>query len=118
MTTLIDYWRIIKSDMLLVEAVYVRVLHRKRPGPLPAPPRAGDKRQARRKVNLEVRSGRWPLASSVPCVDCGHVWTNSSKRRHEYDHCSGYGTNGHLIAEVICQACHLIREGIRMKEVD
>ena len=99
------------------KSVYIRVASKKPAGSQQSPARPGDKKQARRKVNLEVRTGRWPHPNTLPCVDCGHLWFEGSKRRHEYDHFLGYDSMGHLKVEAVCQACHLIREGMRLREV-
>lgn len=65
-----------------------------RPGPAPHPPRSGDKKQARQRINVEVRTGRRPRPDSLPCADCGHVWRDG-ERRHEYDHHLGYDAAHH-----------------------
>lgn len=56
-----------------------------RPGSSPKLPIDGDKKQARRRINVEVRTGRRPHPNTIPCVDCGHIW-KMGERRHEYDH--------------------------------
>lgn len=81
-----------------------------RPGPTPFAPRAGDKKQARQRINVEVRQGRRPHPNAVPCVDCGHVWTKG-ERRHEYDHHRGYAPEYHYDVESVCTACHARRDG-------
>ena len=81
------------------------------------PPRDGDKAQARRSINTAIRWGKMPHPNSLPCVDCGHVWAQGSARRHEYDHTNGYGALFHRVVEVVCQGCHLIREGERLKRL-
>jgi hypothetical protein len=78
-----------------------------RSGPSPLAPRDGDKRQARRKVNLEVRMGRWPHPGMVACTDCGHLGDGP---RHEYDHYLGYQGEHHLHVQVVCAPCHHVRE--------
>ncbi len=78
-----------------------------RSGPLPAMPRDGDKKQARHKVNLEVRSGRMARPSNIACVDCGHLGDGP---RHEYDHHLGYSAAHHLDVEAVCAPCHHTRE--------
>jgi hypothetical protein len=78
-------------------------------GPPPAPQRDGDVRQARRRVNVMVRTGRFPRPNSVACLDCGHEWS-PGERRHEYDHYLGYGTGHHLDVQVVCSTCHHKRE--------
>lgn len=79
-----------------------------RPGPAPHPPRDGDKKQARQRVNVEVRTGRRPRPNTIPCVECGHIW-KEGERRHEYDHYLGYGAAHHLHVEVVCTLCQRAR---------
>src|SRR5206468_3053283 len=69
----------------------VAITQRKTPGPPAIPARDGDKKQARRRVNVLVRTGRLEPANDVACLDCGHVWTPGCGARHEYDHYRGYG---------------------------
>lgn len=83
-----------------------------RPGPAPAPARDGDREQARQRVNVEVRTGRRPHPNTLPCTDCGHVWSEG-ERRHEYDHHLGYAPEHHLDVEVVCTTCHAARESRR-----
>lgn len=71
--------------------------------------RDGDVKQARRTVNAHVEAGRWPAPASLPCVDCGHVWSDG-ERRHEYDHHLGYAAKHHESVEPVCTTCHHIRE--------
>lgn len=79
-----------------------------RPGPAPAPPRDGDKKQARQRINVEVRTGRRPHPNSLPCADCGHAWSEG-ERRHEYDHHLGYAAEHHHSVESVCTTCHARR---------
>src|SRR5262245_30203812 len=44
--------------------------------------RDGDKRQARGRANILVRSGLLPNPNTIPCVDCNHFGDGP---RHEYD---------------------------------
>lgn len=81
---------------------------RKRYGPLPKPARDGDRKQARQRINVEVRTGRRPRPNTLPCVDCGHVWAEG-ERRHEYDHHLGYAPEHHLTVEPVCTTCHARR---------
>lgn len=81
-------------------------------GPMPDRPRDGDKRQARRRINVEVREGRRPHPNALPCVDCGHIWT-SGQRRHEYDHHLGYAPEHHYNVEAVCTKCHHARSNTR-----
>lgn len=96
---------------------YVPVVDPRPGGPPRSPQRDGDKRQARASINRNVRTGLLPVANTVPCVDCGHVYTPGSKRRHEYGHHYGYSSGKHLTAEVVCLACHFLREGARWKNL-
>ena len=80
-----------------------------RPGPSPHPPRSGDKKQARQRINVDVRTGRRPHPNTLPCVDCGHIW-KPGERRHEYDHYLGYDADHHQDVEVVCTTCHARRD--------
>lgn len=81
----------------------------RRYGPLPNPPRDGDKRQARQRINVEVRTGKRPHPNQLPCADCGHVW-EEGERRHEYDHYKGYAPDHHYDVESVCTVCHSTRD--------
>lgn len=83
-----------------------------RPGPAPTPPRDDDRRQARQRINVEVRSGRRLRPNALPCVDCGHVW-RPGERRHEYDHHLGYSSAHHLDVQAVCTLCHHKRGRLR-----
>lgn len=83
-----------------------------RPGPIPSPARDGDKRQARQRINVEVRTGRRTHPNLIPCADCGHAWS-AGERRHEYDHHRGYAAQHHLSVEAVCTTCHHRREEAR-----
>lgn len=83
-----------------------------RPGPAPKQPRAGDRMQARQRVNVEVRTGRRPHPNTLPCSDCGHTW-RKGERRHEYDHHLGYEPEHHLDVEPVCTTCHAARDNAR-----
>ena len=76
-----------------------------RSGPAPDPPRDGDQKQARRRINVEVRTGRRPHPNTFPCALCGHVWT-LGERRHEYDHYLGYAAEYHYTVRPVCTKCH------------
>lgn len=79
-----------------------------RPGPSPKPPVDGDRKQARQRINVEVRTGRRPHPNALPCADCGHVWSHGD-RRHEYDHHKGYAAEHHYDVEAVCTTCHAQR---------
>jgi len=81
-------------------------------GPLPHPPRDGDKSQARQRINVLVRTARLPRPNTLPCTDCGHRWTQG-ERRHEYDHARGYDGANHYHVEAVCSACHHKRSSER-----
>lgn len=83
-----------------------------KPGPAPMPARDGDKQQARQRINVEVRTGYRPHPNSLPCVDCGHVWSNG-ERRHEYDHHKGYAAEHHHDVVPVCTLCHAKRDSKR-----
>lgn len=83
-----------------------------RPGPAPMPPRDGDKKQARQRINVEVRAGRRPHPNLLPCTDCGHVWVED-ERRHEYDHHLGYAPEHHLEVQPVCTTCHARRDSTK-----
>ncbi len=78
-------------------------------GPAPKPPEDGNKKQARQRVNVEVRTKRRPHPNSIPCADCGHIHSEG-ERRHEYDHHLGYSKEHHLDVESVCTICHNRRE--------
>ena len=82
-----------------------------RPGPAPRPPRAGDKRQARQRINVEVRDGRRAHPNTLPCAKCGHVW-QPGERRHEYDHHLGYAAEHHYDVQPLCTKCHHAKDGM------
>lgn len=83
-----------------------------KPGPSPAAPRDGDKKQARQRINVEVRTGYRSHPNTLPCKDCGHVW-RPGERRHEYDHFKGYAAAHHYDVEPVCTLCHAIRDSAR-----
>lgn len=79
-------------------------------GPPPNPPRSGDKKQARQRINVEVQTGRRANSNDFPCVDCGHF---GGDRRHEYDHHLGYDAKHHGDVEPVCTLCHAARDSAR-----
>ena len=78
---------------------------RKKMGPRPAFEREGDAKQARRRINVLVRTGRLPKPNNVPCQRCGHIHLKGEKR-HEYHHVFGYSAGNHLLAVPLCTTCH------------
>lgn len=80
----------------------------KQHGPNPNPPRDGDKKQARQRINVLVRTGRWPHPNTLPCSDCGDVFPESG-HRHEYDHYLGYGYDHHYDVQPVCSVCQRMR---------
>lgn len=86
-----------------------------KPGPAPKLPCDGDRKQARQRVNVEVRCGRRPHPNELPCVDCGHVWA-IGERRHEYDHHLGYAAEHHLDVQPVCTICHAARDSVKAKQ--
>lgn len=86
-------------------------------GPLPNPPRDGDKKQARQRINVEVRTGKRPHPNELPCVECGHIWV-PMERRHEYDHHWGYAAEHHYHVEAVCTLCHSKRDGLKSNAVE
>lgn len=86
-----------------------------RPGPAPNPPRDGDRKQARQRINVEVRTGRRPHPNTLPCADCGHEWSEG-ERRHEYDHFMGYAAEHHYAVESVCTTCHAARDSSKAKQ--
>lgn len=81
-------------------------------GPKANAPRDGDRKQARRRINVEVRSGRREHPNDLPCVDCGHIWS-PGERRHEYDHHKGYAAEHHYDVEPVCTVCHAARHNVK-----
>jgi hypothetical protein len=80
----------------------------------PHRPPAAAQEAAHRALRLAVRYGRIPRASTLPCVDCGHVWT-PGERRHEYDHHLGYAPEHRLDVQPVCTTCHADRERARRR---
>jgi hypothetical protein len=66
--------------------------------------RDGDKRQARSRVNILVRSGIIAAPGTLPCLDCGDV-----RQRHTYDHHLGYAAEHHEHVQPVCYQCHALR---------
>lgn len=87
------------------------------PGPVPLTPREGDKKQARERVHTEVRNGRMPSASSIPCMDCGRMW-KAGEQEHHYDHFKGYAVKDHLEVQAVCSPCHTRRGFSRGEHVN
>lgn len=83
-----------------------------RPGPAPHAPRSGDKKQARQRINVEVREGRRAHPNNLACTDCGHCWSGG-EQRHEYDHHLGYDAAHHLDVQPVCTLCHAKRDNAK-----
>jgi len=79
---------------------------RKKPGPKRITNRDGDKRQARKRVNQEVKIGNLPNPNELACTDCGHI---GNDKRHEYDHYLGYSEEHFFDVEPLCSRCHIHR---------
>jgi hypothetical protein len=94
---------------VLAAARYVPVplTERRKRGAQQAPPRDGDKKQARRRIQYLIKACKIPNPNTVSCVDCGHL---GQDHRHEYDHHMGYGAEHHETVEVVCKPCHFRRE--------
>lgn len=88
--------------------VYVKRGRRSTRGVFRAATRDGDKRQARARVNHAVDVGQIPDPNSLPCADCGHVY--SGQTRHEYDHYLGYSAEHQMSVQAACAPCHRRRE--------
>lgn len=86
-----------------------------KPGPAPMAPRNGDKRQARQRINVEVRTGYRPHPNAMPCADCGHVWLEG-ERRHEYHHHHGYSASHHYDVIPLCTVCHSRRDSEKARQ--
>ena len=74
-------------------------------GPSPSPPRSGDKKQARQRINVLVRTGKIPHPNSLPCSSCGHIHDKANER-HEYHHYLGYSAENHYKVISLCTKCH------------
>lgn len=81
-------------------------------GPKAKPPREGDKKQARQRINAEVRTGRRQHPNTLSCADCGHRYA-PGERRHEYDHHRGYAAAYHYDVQPVCTLCHAKRDSFR-----
>lgn len=79
--------------------------NRKRMGPPPGSERPGDKKQARHRVNVLVRTSKIPRPNDLSCSDCGHIH-KKGERRHEYDHHEGYAIGKHTVVIALCSKCH------------
>lgn len=72
-------------------------------GPQRIARRAGDKTQAKARINHDVEHGLRPNPNSLFCVNCGH---KGSDRRHEYHHVMGYSEMHHYDVLPLCSTCH------------
>ena len=84
-------------------------------GPPPMEPRSGDKKQARQRINVLVRTGKIAHPNTIPCVDCGHVYADG-ERRHEYDHHLGYAAEHHYSVQSVCTTCHAKRDNSKANQ--
>jgi hypothetical protein len=82
---------------------------RSKMGPAPHPPRDGDKKQARKRIEVDIRNGWLAHPNTLPCFDCGHVW-KLGDWRHSYDHYLGYGAAHHRDVQPVCVKCHHKRD--------
>ncbi len=91
------------------ERLRSRNKYQKKQRPIPGrsfvPPRDGDKKQARRRINYFVEAGLLPQPNDLPCFDCGCVWVPGGVR-HEYDHHLGYASENHENVQAVCSTCH------------
>lgn len=87
----------------------------RRYGPDPKPARDGDRKQARQRINVEVRTGRRSHPNNLPCADCGRLWSEGGPR-HEYDHYLGYAAEHHLHVEAVCVPCHAKRDSAKARQ--
>lgn len=92
--------------------IYIKKGRPAHSGPPPFPPRAGDKLQARQRINVLVRTGKLLHPRELPCFDCGHIWI-AGQRRHEYDHYNGYDAEHHYDVQAVCTICHSRRANER-----
>ena len=82
---------------------------RSKMGPAPNPPRDGDKKQARKRIEVDIRNGWLAHPNTMPCTDCGRVW-KPGDYRHTYDHYLGYGAQHHRDVQPVCVQCHSDRD--------
>ena len=97
------------SSCIRARGAKARAIYVRRPRPTPGrsfvPPRDGDKRQAKRRINYFVEAGLLPSPNSLPCSDCGHIWRPRGWR-HEYHHDRGYAAEHHEHVIALCSRCH------------
>ncbi len=65
--------------------------------------RDGDYRQARARINADVRLGLRPNPNELYCAKCGH---KGEDKRHEYHHVMGYSPEHHNDVLPLCTICH------------
>lgn len=65
--------------------------------------RAGDKLQARSRINHDMKLGLRPDPNALHCALCGH---KGDDRRHEYHHAMGYEPEHHYDVLPLCSTCH------------
>jgi len=69
--------------------------------------RPGDKKQARARINADIRQGLRPNPNDLYCSLCGHKEKNL---RHEYHHSQGYTAQHHYDVLPLCSKCHHAEE--------
>src|SRR5580658_913221 len=65
----------------------------------------GNRASAHARIHHRVKLGELPHPRTLPCADCGHLWSEG-ERRHEYDHIAGYSRANALLVEPVCTLCH------------
>jgi hypothetical protein len=65
-----------------------------------------EQQQARQKIHQDVKMGRRPRVSTLPCVDCGEPAAR-------YDHARGYAPPNDTYVEPVCTRCDGLRSRAR-----
>jgi len=65
--------------------------------------RDGDKKQARIRINHDIKAGIRPNPNDLYCSLCGHKGLD---KRHEYHHTQGYSAMHHYDVLPLCSSCH------------
>lgn len=71
-----------------------------------APARAGDKKQARRRINYLVEQGLIPRPEDLGCLNCADMMLGGKATRYEYHHFKGYASEHQLTVIPLCSRCH------------